>query len=148
MAQAQRHRWSCAQTIQGFHPLPQDWLWLRQEDQVPPEERLLQVCCALPGRPGDASHAQREVRRGSRPQRRCQEAQGDRGASRPAPIVRGAAQSWELDGHIRGFPKMGEPLNHPFIDGFSIKNHPAIGGTYSTPISGNLHIELPAGKLT
>ena len=25
------------------------------------------------------------------------------------------------------FPKLGVPLNHPFIDGFSITNHPTIG---------------------
>ena len=27
----------------------------------------------------------------------------------------------------RRFPEIGVPPNHPFIDGFSIINHPAIG---------------------
>ena len=29
--------------------------------------------------------------------------------------------------NIERFPKMGAPLNHPFLIGFSIINHPAIG---------------------
>ena len=32
-----------------------------------------------------------------------------------------------IDGHIWGFPKIGVPLNHPFVDGFSLINHPAVG---------------------
>mmetsp|Transcript_56224 Transcript_56224/g.151344 ORF Transcript_56224/g.151344 Transcript_56224/m.151344 type:complete len:86 (-) Transcript_56224:204-461(-) len=39
---------------------------LGQEDALPPQERLLQVPRAEPGRFGDAPYAQREVLRGDR----------------------------------------------------------------------------------
>ena len=39
---------------------------------------------------------------------------------------------------IWGFPKIGVPLNHPFIDGFALINHPFLG----TPIYGNHHIYI------
>ena len=41
---------------------------------------------------------------------------------------------------IWGFPEMGVPPSHPFIDGFSVINHPAIGAPpfMETPISAKL----------
>ena len=38
--------------------------------------------------------------------------------------------------NIWAFPEMGVALNHPFLMGFSIINHPSLG----TPIFGNPHI--------
>jgi hypothetical protein len=38
-----------------------------------------------------------------------------------------------------GFLKWGVPLNHPFIDGFSLINHPFLG----IPICGNPHMTTP-----
>jgi hypothetical protein len=53
-------------------------------------------------------------------------------------IITGDIASFMIEPPILRFPQMGVPLNHPFIDGFSLINHIFRG----TPIYGTPHILL------